>query len=259
MSASTSSTVIGRRALLGLMSREFKRFVRQPSRIIAAVGTPLLFWGFMASGFASSVFPGAEESDGSYTAYLIPGAATLVAMFASIFAAMSLIEDRREGFLRAALASPAPRWAIVGAKAGAGSAVATLQASIVLLAAPLVGAQFIWPGLLLALVWLSVAAAALTSLGLALAWVVNSSEGFHGVMNAVLMPMWLLSGAMFPIDGAASWLRPVMLVNPLFWATETVRDALSGSPPGWTALGSVGFLVAAVTFATAVMARSTRS
>lgn len=259
MTEAYHSRSVAQRAMVGLMAREFKRFARQPSRIIAAIGTPLLLWGFMASGFAKSILPGAGEDGGEYAAYLVPGAATLVAMFASIFAAMALIEDRREGFLRSALASPAPRWSIVGAKAGAGSAIATMQAGIVLLAAPLVGADCTLIGMAHALVWLGAAAAALTSFGLAMAWVVNSSEGFHGVMNAVLMPMWLLSGAMFPIEGAAAWLRPVMLVNPLFWATESVREAMRGAPPGPAALGSLLFLAASVVLASAVMTRPARS
>lgn len=247
-------------ATRGLLVRELKRFTRQPSRIAASIGTPLLLWGFLASGFAGSLAPGASADGashpaGGYAAYLVPGSATLVALFASIFAAMSLIEDRREGYLRVVLVSPAPRWSLVSAKAGAGGLFATGQAAIVLLAGPIIGMRATIMGMIVAFVMLAFTSIALTALGLAAAWKVNSSEGFHGVMNAVLMPMWLLSGALFPVGGAASWLKPVMYADPLYWATEAVRTGAGGELGLAPALVTIAFAVAAVTFASLVIGR----
>lgn len=253
--AGASNANSGLRAGAGLARREALRFVRQPSRIIASIGTPLLIWGFLASGFARAIMPGADDLSGSYAAYLIPGVATLTLMFASIFSAMSLIEDRRDGFLRAVLVSPAPRWSLVGGKAVVGSVLATLQALIVFFAAPLVGAPFSVGGLALATILLFLTSLALTAMGLALAWKVHSSEGFHGVMNGLLMPMWLLSGSMYSYESGAAWLRPLMLVNPLFWANESIRAAMKGELLARHAMGVTAFAIVMVGAASLTIGR----
>jgi len=246
----------GTTASVSLARRELLRFRRQPSRIMASIGAPALLGVFFAGGFADSFAP--PGSDTGYGAFMLPGIVTLVAIFSSIFAAMSLIEDRREGFLQSALVSPAPRWAIVGAKTAGGSAIATLQCAIVLLAAPFVVG---WPGiggLLLALLAAALASVAVTAMGLALAWKVNSAEGFHGVMNVVLMPMWLLSGAFFPAEGATGWMRALMAINPLRWATDAMRDALTPGP-GASAMAwivSVAFALAMLALAGAMVGRT---
>lgn len=263
MSGSGSSEAVsGVPAFLALTRREVVRFFRQPSRIIASIGTPALLWLFMAGGFADSFAPPAPGAGGAdhanYAAYLLPGMATAVVLFSSIFTAMSLIEDRREGFLQSALVSPAPAWAIVGAKAAGGSIIATAQSVIVIAAAPAVGLHPGVVGFVMALAALALTSVALTSLGLAAAWWVNSSEGFHGVMNLVLMPMWLLSGAFFPAAGASKWLAVVMLVNPLSWATDAVRAPLSGEwgARGLAWMGTVLFAGGMVVVASLVMGRS---
>lgn len=240
-------------ATAALTARELLRLSRQPSRIIATIGTPLMLWGFFAAGFAGSL-TSTETGRSVSAAFFLPGAATLAVLFSSIFAAMSLIEDRREGFLQAALASPTPRASIAVAKAGGATAVALLQSVVLLAPAPLVGLRTPPTGYLLAAAALALTAAAVTSLGLALAWVVNSSEGFHGVMNALLMPMWLLSGSVFPVDTAAPWLATLAGLNPLTWCTTAVRASLDGAPfPALAWAGAGAFAVGSVTFATAVM------
>lgn len=258
------SAVPGGPALLLLTRRELLRFVRQPSRIVAAVGTPALLWLFLAGGFADSFAPpvGAEggAASGNYAAYLLPGIAVGVVMFSSIFAAMSLIEDRRAGFLQSALVSPAPLWSVVGAKALGGAIVATAQAVLILLAAPTVGLTPGFAGSLAALVAIALTGCAVTALGLAAAWWVNSSEGFHGVMNLLLMPMWMLSGAFFPAAGAAGWLAVIMLVNPLRWCTDALRASLEGDPMSalWAWAGSFAFAGAMLGLALLTMGRGVK-
>lgn len=245
---------------LSLTRRELLRFRRQPSRIAASIGAPALVGVFFAAGFADSFAPPALEGQpADYAAFVLPGIVTLVAVFSSIFAAISLIEDRREGFLQAALVSPAPRWAIVGAKAIGGSIIATLQCAIVLLAAPFVAG---WPGavsMAMALGAAALAAVAVTSMGLALAWWVNSSEGFHGVMNVILMPMWLLSGAFFPAHGASPWMSTLMACNPLRWTTDAIRAGITpGAPTPITAwIVAIAFALLMLALAGAIVGRST--
>jgi ABC-2 type transport system permease protein len=226
---SPSSPISGSAILIALTRRELLRFLRQPSRVLAAIGTPLLIWVFFASGFAQSF---RAESDAGYGLFLIPGMASLTVVFSSIFAAISLIEDRHEGFLQSVLVSPAPRWAGVGAKIAGGAMIAAAQGFLLLLLAPILGAgigplQLAAAGAALALISIGI-----SGLGLAAAWWIDSTQGFHGVMNLVLMPMWLLSGSLFPISGAAPWLQTVMMLNPLYWPTAAVREALAGGQAG---------------------------
>lgn len=226
MSATRASTP-GWPAFAALTARELVRFTRQPSRVFAAIGTPLILGLFFGSGFAQS-FAG-REAGTSYTAYLLPGMISLTVMFSSIFAAMSLIEDRSAGFLQSVLVSPAPRWAGVSAKIAGGTLVASAQGLPLLLLAPLLGLHPGASGYALAIAAVVLISIAVSGLGLAAAWKIDSSQGFHGVMNIVLMPMWLLSGAIFPIAGAAGWLRIIMTANPLYWPTAALRDAVAGA------------------------------
>ncbi|MCB9837973.1 MAG: ABC transporter permease [Phycisphaeraceae bacterium] len=245
---------------VSLTRRELLRFRRQPSRIAASIGAPAIMGVFFAGGFAQSFAPPAKDGiPTDYGAFVLPGIVTLVAVFSSIFAAISLIEDRREGFLQAALVSPAPRVSIVAAKAVGGSLIAALQCAIVLIAAPFVAG---WPGvvpLLLALLAATLAAIAITSMGLALAWWVNSSEGFHGVMNVILMPMWLLSGAFFPAHGASTWMNALMAINPLRWTTDAIRAGITPNAPtpllAWVI--AVAFALLMLAFAGGIVGRAT--
>ncbi len=243
---------------MALCKRELIRQVRQPSRVVASVATPMLIWLFIVGGFSKAV---GEVGGGrsNLTAYTIPGMASLTVMFASIFAAISLIQDRHDGVLRAALVSPAPGWSIALSKIGAGSLLALIQALIVLLTLPLLGVELTPVGVLGAIAALACISCALIGLGLAMAWIVDSSQGFHGVMNALLMPMWLLSGAMFPVEEAAGWLRVVALLNPLTWAHTAMRNALGMSDElspliAWSV--TLGFAVFGVMLGTWAISRS---
>ncbi len=214
-------------AFAALFKRELLRQVRQPTRIVAAVATPAMIWIFLAAGFAGSADLGV---DADMRAFLVPGIASMTVLFASIFGAISLIQDRAEGFLRAALVSPAPRSSIALSKVAAGTLTATVQGAIVLLTLPMIGHTISIPGLLAALGALACVGAALIGFGLMLAWRVDSTQGYHGVMNALLMPMWLLSGAVFPIETASPWLAAVARLNPLTWCHEAMRHALGMDP-----------------------------
>lgn len=233
-------------AFHALLRREFVRQVRQPTRIVATIATPAMIWVFFAAGFAGSANLGV---DASMRAFLVPGIATLTVLFASIFASISLIQDRQDGFLRAAMVSPAPRWAVAGAKVAAGTVTATLQGLVVLLMLPLVGHDVSVAGLAAAAAVLACVSGALIGLGLCLAWRVDSTQGFHGVMNTVLMPLWLLSGAVFPVATAAGWLAWIARLNPLTWCHGAMRHALGMSPAGNETLAwavTVGFALAGI-------------
>lgn len=210
-----------------LWRRELVRFFRQPSRIAGAVGSPLLFWLFIGSGLSGSFrLPGAEGLD--YLEYFFPGTVTLVVLFAAIFSTISIIEDRREGFLQGVLAAPVPRAAIAAGKVLGGATLAWLQGAAFLLLAPVAGLRLSASSLLAAAGVLALLAVALTAIGFACAWSVDSVQGFHAIMNLLLVPLWLLSGAVFPLTGAPAWLAALMRIDPLTYGVAALRWAFYG-------------------------------
>ncbi|NOK23426.1 ABC transporter permease, partial [Corallococcus carmarthensis] len=211
-----------------LLSRDVVRFFRQPSRVVGALAQPILFWFVIGSGFAGSFRVEGAQGLG-YQQFFFPGVVTMVVLFSAIFATITVIEDRKEGFLQAVLAGPGSRLAVVLGKALGSSSIALMQASLFLLFAPLAGVDVkaVDYPLLAAVMVLS--ALALTGMGMALAWWVKSSAGYHAVMSLVMLPMWVLSGAMFPVKGAGPVLSWVMTLNPMRFSVEGVRRALYGA------------------------------
>jgi ABC-2 type transport system permease protein len=215
------------RSIYTLWKRELVRFFRQPSRIFGAVGTPLIFWLVIGSGLSSSFrLPGAEHLD--FLAYFYPGTVALIVLFAAIFATISVIEDRHQGFLQGVLVAPVPRSAIVAGKVLGGATLAWLQGAVFLALAPAVGIHLTWGSALAALGVLAALAVTLTAIGFAFAWALDSTQGYHAVMNVVLVPMWLLSGSFFPLTGAPLWLGALMRINPMTYGVAALRWALYG-------------------------------
>jgi len=239
-----------------LARRELVRFFRQPSRIVGAVAPPLLVWLLMGFGFGSSF-----RAPGGSLAYFFPGTILLVVLFASIFSTISVIEDRREGFLQGVLVSPAHPFEIALGKVMGGTLLGLLQGGSLLLLVPFLG--FPWRSLafLEAIGILCLVAFALTGLGFAIAWSLESTQGFHSVMNLFLLPMWLLSGAFFPMAGAAPWLRVVMSLDPLTYGLAALRRGLdpAGSADlpsfGLSALVTLGFGVLTMAISVIVVER----
>jgi ABC-2 type transport system permease protein len=183
----------------------------------------------------------------------------MILLFTAIFATISVIEDRREGFLKSVLVAPVPRSHVVLGKALGSATIAFVQAAILLPFAPLVGFSLHLGPVLVALLVLFVLAFALSGLGLAIAWSMDSTQGFHAIMNFFLLPMWLLSGAFFPPEGAPGWLVWAMRVNPVTYGLAVLRGTLLPgdlAPPLSSLLPPllVSLVFAAVTFTTATLA-----
>jgi len=241
---------------LALSKREVVRFFRQPSRVVGALLTPLVFWLLIGGGVGSTFqIPGqaAGATSGGYSVYFYPGAIMMVVLFTAIFSTFSVIEDRREGFLQGVLVSPASRASIVLGKILGGTFLASFQAVLFLAIAPLVGIKLTLVGVFMAAVVIALGSFALTALGLCIAWKLTSTQGFHAVMNLLLMPMWFLSGSLFPYRDDMAWpLKIAMQINPLTYVQSGLRHAMSLDDAGVRAALPVSLqicLIASVVFA----------
>src|SRR5271167_4168894 len=182
---------------ISLWWREIVRFYRQRSRVVGVIASPLLFWLVIGSGFGSSFRSGSAPGQQHYLDYFYPGALIMIVLFTSIFAMMSLIEDRKEGFLLSVMVAPVPRSAIVLGKVLGGTTLAAIQGLIFLAFAPFVGVHLGFIDFLLVVFVVFLVSFALTSLGFAIAWPMDSTQAFHAIINLFLIPLWLLSGALF--------------------------------------------------------------
>src|SRR5215211_3534831 len=220
-------------ASFSLCHRELVRFLRQRHRIIGALATPIVFWLLIGAGMNRSFksdAPGGEN----YLHYFFPGTLLMILLFTAIFSTISVIEDRREGFLQGVLVAPVSRMSIVLGKVLGGTLLATGQGLIFLLLAPLVGVRLSLAAFALALLTMAILSFALTALGLCIAWRMESTQGFHAIMNLFLMPMWFLSGALFPVSGAWRGLQLVMRLNPLTYGLAAIRRAIYWGDASYT-------------------------
>ncbi len=226
-----------------LAVREVVRFLRQRSRVIGAIGQPVIFWILFGAGLSGSFQFGGGESAGitsqgvSFQEYFLPGVAVLIVLFTSIFSSISIIQDRNEGFLQGVLVAPVPRSAIVLGKVLGGTVLALFQAFLFVMLIPLLQFVNLAPTMQLSLSPVNVLGAALflglvslglSALGYLFAWKIDSVQGYHGVMSLVLLPMWLLSGAFFPGTGSV-WITWLMRLNPLTYGVAGLRHCVSST------------------------------
>jgi ABC-2 type transport system permease protein len=242
-------------AVAALARREVIRFWRERTRVFGALLQPVLFWAFFGAGLRASFhLPGGGPD---YGAYLIPGTVVLILLFTAIFSTISVIEDRREGFLQGVLVAPVPRAAVVLGKVVGGTILAVAQAGLVLAAAPLTGLSVAPAAFLLAAALLVTLGLALTSLSFCIAWRMRSTQGFHAIMTVFLMPLWLLSGAFFPAAGAPAWLRLLMAADPLTYGVAILRRILgdaAGASADAALPGAALSLLVTLAFAAAAFA-----
>ena len=249
-------------AVYSLWHREIARFLGDRSRVFSSIGQPVIFWLLFAGALSGSFRPGGL----SYGEYFFPGAMAMVVLFTAIFSTITVIEDRKEGFLQGVLISPVPRWAIALGKITGASTLAILHAFVFYALAPLAGVPIDLASGLAAFGVLVLMALALTGVGFTLAWCMDSTAGYHGVMMVFLMPMLLLSGAFFPAEGAHPIMVFLMTVDPLMYGVAALRYAFYGVgqpatsdlPSLWVCLTvTVVFALAAFACGTAVVLRRT--
>jgi len=209
--------------------RDVKRFWRDKVRIIGAMAQPTLFLFIIGTGLGRAFLRGGRQYLGTeYIKFIYPGIIGMTILFTSVFSAISIIWDREFGFLKEVLVAPISRSSVALGKAFGGSSVAMFQGTIMLIYAPLVGVELTW--LMVAKLWLLMflISFSLTSMGIVIAARMKSMEGFQMIMNFLLMPIFFLSGAIFPLKNLPAWLDYLVRIDPLAYGIDTLRGVIIG-------------------------------
>ena len=209
-----------------LWLRQLKRYFRSKSRMIGSLGQPILF--LVALGFGlNSVF--SASGKGNYIQFLSPGIIAMSILFTAIFSGIELIWDRQFGFLKETMVAPVSRFSIMLGRTLGGATVASFQGILVLVISLFIGFR---PDLFLivpALVFMILIALVFTALGTAIASMLEDMQGFQLIMNFVVMPVFFLSGALFPLDQAPTALKVTADLNPLTYGIDGLRSLLVGA------------------------------
>jgi ABC-2 type transport system permease protein len=208
-----------------LWLRQLKRYVRSKPRILASLGQPLLFLLGLGFGFGP-VFEKAGQ--GNYIQFLAPGVVGMTILFTSIFSGIELIFDRQFGFLKEMLVAPVPRILIMLGRTLGGATVAMIQGLIVVLICIVAGFRPSLSAIPLGLLYMALTAILFTALGTAIASVLSDFQGFQFVMNFLVMPMFFLSGALFPLKTVSTVLHALAAIDPLSYGVDGLREAFTG-------------------------------
>ncbi|MCL5003717.1 MAG: ABC transporter permease [Patescibacteria group bacterium] len=215
------------KAVYILWLRQIKRYLRSRSRIIGSLGQPILFLLALGFGFGP-VFQRAGQ--GNYLEFLTPGIIAMSVLFTSVFAGIEIIWDRQFGFLKETLVAPVSRLEIMIGRTLGGATVATLQGIIVFLISLLAGFRpQTWLHLVPALAFVVLTAVLFTALGTAIASVLDDMQGFQLIMNFLIMPLFFLSGALFPLNGLPKFLEIITAIDPLSYGVDGLRGTLVGA------------------------------
>ncbi|MDD5593751.1 MAG: ABC transporter permease [Candidatus Margulisbacteria bacterium] len=210
-------------AIYILWLRDIKRYWYDKPRIFASLGQPILFL-FVLGTALSPAFTGPGGIN--FSEFIFPGIISMTVLFTSIFSAISIVWDREFGFLKEVLVAPVSRWTIVIGKALGGSTVAVLQGCLMLILAPLVGVKLSILIVLQSILVMFLIALAITGLGIVIAARMKEMEGFQMVVNFVIMPIFFLSGALFPLDRLPGWLAVLTRIDPLTYGVDLLRRTM---------------------------------
>lgn len=236
-------------AIYVMWLRQLKRYSRSRARIVGSLGQPLLFLLALGFGFGS-IFQRAGQ--GNYIQFLAPGVIAMTVLFTSVFSGIEIIWDRQFGFLKETLVAPVPRLTIMIGRTLGGATVAVLQGLIVVVICLLAGFRVRTVGTLpMMFVYMILTAILFTAFGTAFASLLTDFQGFQLVMNFLIMPMFFLSGALFPLTNVPKLIEIIATVNPLSYGVDGLRMALIGVGHFGTAidlavLGALTAIVVAV-------------
>lgn len=214
------------RVIHGVWLREVKVFRRDRTRIFGMVAQPLLFLLVVGNGISSSMRLNAAPVGIDYLMFMYPGIIGMSILFTSIFSAVSIIWDREFGFLKEVLVAPVPRWSVAVGKIVGGATVAVIQSLILIALAPFVGLGLSVAVVLKLLGLAFLISFAVTGLGVLIAARMSTMQGFQGMMGLLIMPLFFLSGGMFPITSAPGWMKPLIALDPLTYGVDALRNAV---------------------------------
>jgi len=238
-----------------LWLREMKRFVRARSRIVSSLALPFFWLLFIGVGFGSSLkLPGIQYID-----FLAPGIIGMIILFTSIFSGISVMWDRQFGFLKEILVAPVSRTSIILGKTVGGATIAVINALIMVAIATALGVTTLSLGIIISLVFMILSALCFVSIGLIIASQMKSMEGFQMIMSFIIMPVFFLSGALFPIENTPQWMQMISHADPLSYGVDGLRGSLIGINvlPLWVdGLALVGFALALILFGSYLFRRS---
>ncbi|HQT83056.1 MAG: multidrug ABC transporter permease [Parcubacteria group bacterium 20-58-5] len=214
-------------AIYVMWLREVKRFIRSKSRIVGSLGQPILFLVALGYGLGP-VFQKAGQ--GNYLEFIAPGIIGMAIIFSAIFNGMQVIWDRQFGFLKETMVAPVSRLAIMFGRTIGGATVASAQGVLVLFIAVLAGFRVAsWTGILPAVIIMLLIALLFSALGIMVASLLKDMQGFQLIMNFLIMPLFFLSGALFPLNSAPSALLLVARFDPLSYGVDALRYFLIGT------------------------------
>jgi ABC-2 type transport system permease protein len=224
------------RAIYIIWYRDILRFWRDRMRLIGSLAQPLLFLIVFGTGLSSALsgagggfnggLDGAAGSDFGYTQFIFPGIIGMSILFSAIFGAMSIVWDREFGFLKEVLVAPIDRSAVAIGKALGGATQAMIQGLILLVLSPIVGVKLTVVSVLLVIVFSFLLAFSLSALGVLIASRMKSMQAFQVVMNFLMMPIFFLSGSLFPLQGLPDWMTFLTRVDPASYGMDPLRRVM---------------------------------
>ncbi|MEP6946542.1 MAG: ABC transporter permease [Acidobacteriota bacterium] len=233
-------------AIYILWLRELKRYIRSRAMIVASLGQPLLYLLVLGFGLGP-VFQ--KAGNGSYLQFVAPGVIGMSVLFTSVFSGIGLLWDRQFGFLKETLVAPVPRWTVMLGKTLGGATVATIQGLVVLIICLIAGFRPVsWLMLPLAVGFMIMTAIVFAGLGVAIGSMLKDIQGMQLIMNFVVLPIYFLSGALFPLEGLPSALNFLTRIDPLSYGVDGLRNVLLGTSQFAPELSFAVLCVAAVVF-----------
>lgn len=213
-------------AVYTIWLREVKRYFREKERVVGSIMQPLFWFLIFGIGLGRAIqFTGLQMD---YFSFIVPGIVGMSLLFTSIFSGVSVIWDREFGFLKEILVAPVSRISIVVGKALGGATTAMIQGIIILVISVFLGAGSSLQSFLFLFPMMIIISIGFVSVGLIIASLMDTFEGFHLIMNFIVQPMFFLSGALFPLRSLPDWLRIVTFINPMTYGVETLRYIVTG-------------------------------
>lgn len=209
-----------------LWRRDLLQYWRNKTRAIIALTMPILWLFVFGGGLSGSLSRGGDGLTGigvDYVQYIFPGVIAMSLIFNAIFSTLNTIKDKEAGFLKEILVAPVPRTTIVFGRALGAASTAAMQGTLILILAPFIGVNLSFGMLLALLPMLWLVALSLTSIGMILVTVFDNQESFQYVVNFINMPMFFLSGGLFPLANVPSWMEPLVRLNPASYAVDGMR------------------------------------